>query len=206
MPEEGLPLKEIGSVIPSVYYDLIARVTAGAPFAVVLLDSNHAKLTEMEPMIGKAGILLMLLLGSYLVGMLLTPISSIFELPFMWFSRRALGLQSYSLMKGSYEQTKRMAQVSAADKESGTTENKMAAEAVLFRNLFAGFLILLGLRCVHLVDFPLSPAKYALLLLSLLIALVHRRVVHIGRQKAFYEIWRETHPGLGPEKAIVPEA
>jgi hypothetical protein len=205
MPDEGLPLKEIGSVIPTVYYDLIARVSAGAPFVIFLVYSNHTKMAEMDQLVGKAGILLLILLGGYLVGMLLTPISGIFELPFLWFSRGVLNLKQYSFTEGIYQQAKRMGIVFASDKESGITVAKMAAEAVLFQNLCTGFLIMLGLRCVHWVDFPLSSAMGAVLLLMLLIAIVHRRLVHIGSQKAFYEIWQESQANSSAGKMTTPK-
>jgi hypothetical protein len=45
MPEDGLPLKELGSVIPSVYYDLITRVRASKLY---LCDQRKLKLSSVR--------------------------------------------------------------------------------------------------------------------------------------------------------------
>ncbi len=70
MAEEPGVLEGLGKVIPSIYYDLIARVCAGVPFLAVLLWECRTALGEMT------WAKLILLLGAgYVVGLVLTPLS-----------------------------------------------------------------------------------------------------------------------------------
>jgi hypothetical protein len=54
MAEDEAPLKSVGEVVPSPYYDLIARVCAGVPFVLLLVNQQAEKLKPLTSAVGPA--------------------------------------------------------------------------------------------------------------------------------------------------------
>ena len=89
MPDESAPLQSVSKLVPSVYYDLIARVCAGVPFLALLLWAQRESLRDL---VSNAWIGFLLLLGAgYLAGLLLTSLSLLWSvligLPVRFFLR-----------------------------------------------------------------------------------------------------------------------
>src|ERR1700727_2337712 len=61
---------DLGKIIPSMYYDLIARVGAGTPFLIALLWNQHAEFGDITW--SKVALMLG---GGYIIGLVLTPFS-----------------------------------------------------------------------------------------------------------------------------------
>src|SRR5689334_16418252 len=81
MAEDSGPLKQIATVVPSVYYDLIARVAAGATIlAIATWPAVEAKnLHDVSwAQIG------LLTLAAYVVGLLVTSFSMVSSVPMGW--------------------------------------------------------------------------------------------------------------------------
>ena len=138
MAENAAPLKEMGGLIPSVYYDLIARISPGVPFIVILLWDSGQELSNFKELIGSTGLFLLLVAMGYLAGLFLQSLS-------MWvgaiprcFIKRRLGLQNLS----PHQIAHRSDQIGIKNKEAGATLTKMSAEATLCENLLLGILLL----------------------------------------------------------------
>src|SRR5271169_1020645 len=92
MAEDGLDLKSAGEIIPSLYYDLIARVCAGVPFVLLLVYWNEEDVRGLSSMFGSSGAALLVVLFGYLAGLLLTPLSGLFAGPIQLLLRRRMKL------------------------------------------------------------------------------------------------------------------
>src|SRR5579862_2372823 len=78
MADDSGPLLSVGQLVPGVYYDLIARVCAGVPFLVLLLWEDRYSLKDLAP---NAWVGFLLLMGAgYLAGLLLTPVSVLWNI------------------------------------------------------------------------------------------------------------------------------
>jgi hypothetical protein len=165
MAEDSAPLVSLAQLIPSVYYDIIARVCAGVPFLVTLLWSQKDKVAKLalSPWVG----FLLLLGAGYLTGLVLTSGSLLWDV---------LALQRWS----------RNDEIAAVDKDAGAVLAKMAAEAALCQNLLTAFVVLLIVNPRVFVD-HVAGYRWAICL-SLLVAAVYRTVVYIRRQSSLYEI------------------
>ncbi|HEY6329316.1 MAG TPA: hypothetical protein VI756_08260 [Blastocatellia bacterium] len=73
--ESSSPLKEMGSLVPSVYYDVIARICPGALFVTVIIWDRTQAVKDLEEAIGVPILGLLILLVSYTAGLLLTVLS-----------------------------------------------------------------------------------------------------------------------------------
>jgi hypothetical protein len=148
MSEDSGPLTEIAKVVPSVYYDLIARVSAGTPFLVTLLwpyRENYGELTWEK--------LLLLLGAGYIVGLLLTALSVLWlpvELLIMVVLRTP--------MKNWRRGLTRNDEIAVRSEQAGATLAKMQAEATLCQNLFSGFSLLVLLNHTNIV-LELTPSN-----------------------------------------------
>jgi hypothetical protein len=180
MANDSGPLVELGKVIPSIYYDLIARVGAGVPFLVILFWDRKEFFSD--PSWAKIG----LLVGAgYVTGLLLTPISFLWS-PIGWAVAKILGAPT-DWKRGSYGND----EVSRANAEAGATLAKMQAEATLCLNLFSGFLLLNILnacwRIIPAVNENRSLSKWVLLLLA--VAVIFRVTAYLGRQKQLHGLY-----------------
>jgi hypothetical protein len=128
--EDSGGLANIGTIVPSLYYDLIARVCSGVPLLVVLFWDHLHILGEIS------WSKLPLLLGAgYIVGLALTPLS----VP--WVGIQILARMAFTMPHKTWRESFNLAdRIAAKDKEAGMTLAKMQAEAVLCQVLFMEFL------------------------------------------------------------------
>jgi hypothetical protein len=134
MAEESKGLEALGKTIPSVYYDLIARVCAGVPFLTMILwgRDTFGEITLIK--------FLLLLGAGYIAGLLLTSVSVLWgwvDLLILLVLHGPFGWRDWS---------SRNDEIYVKDKDAGTTLAKMEAEATLCKNLLTGFLLLLILN------------------------------------------------------------
>jgi hypothetical protein len=175
------------SVIPSIYYDVIARVTPGA----IVLFAMDVVRTNLNPENGTLPFLT-LLGGGYVVGMALTPLHDIVVAPIYLLTcvesvRSRLHIPKQGLPRGLNDQ------VGLVRPELGATLAKMQGETVLCGNLAAGYLIL----WICPIKSWLTPYKtysYDSLLsgfLFLLLVASFRYIMYVGRQAEIYRYFSE---------------
>jgi hypothetical protein len=193
MADESGAFQSVGKVVPSVYYDLIARVCAGVPFLALLL---WAQRESFKDLVSSAWIGFILLLGAgYLAGLLLTSLS------LLWSA--LIGLPARTIFRmptADWRHGSRNDEIAAKDKEAGATLAKMQAEATLCQNLLSGFLVLLiandtGTFSVSALSAH-GPMYRWVIFLALLAAAVFRTVAYLGRQNSLYKIYlpKKVHP------------
>jgi|ERR1700722_6978187 hypothetical protein len=173
--ESGSTLGAVSKVVPSIYYDLIARVCAGVPFLVVLLWPHRNLFGEIT-----WSKLAILLGAGYVVGMLLTPLS----LP--WLLVHGLKRYGFRLKGINFKEGESGTdEIAAKDKEAGETLSKMQAEALLCENLFSGFALLLILNrwCFTIPLISCCDTSLCVGILLLLgVCSVHRILAYITRE------------------------
>ncbi len=207
--DADLPTK-LGSIIPSLYYDLIARVCAGVPLLVLLLWQQREL---FAPLGDSPSVAFLLLLGAgYIAGLILTPFSLVWNFPLLPFFNAWFGLPKASIFinrskieipaseSGIDLMSIRNDRVSAIDPAAGATLAKMQAEAVLCKNLTTAFLLLvvvdfLGLANVAAVHGASTQLRISVFIL-LWFAALHRTAVYLGRQNLLYKI--VTMPTIQP--------
>jgi hypothetical protein len=205
MPDESGPLLSLAQLLPSVYYDLIARVCAGVPFLALVL---WTKRQSLDGLVSSSWVGFLLLLGAgYIVGLLLTPFtlfwSILIGLPtqIILFKKFREALWSRFLNKKSADGKKGIVddfsslwsqydEIAKANKEAGTTIAKMAAEATLSQNLLSGFVVLIiaDEEKMHLMpSLGDRDAEYRwAIFLALLASAIFRTVAYLGRQDGLY--------------------
>jgi hypothetical protein len=200
--DADLPTK-LSSVIPSLYYDLIARVSAGVPLLALLLWQQR----ELFAPLGRSpSVAFLLLLGAgYIAGLLLTPFSPVWSFPLLPFFNARFGLPKFSILpsRSKTETTKaesgaalmstRNDRVGAVDPAAGATLAKMQAEATLCKNLTTAFVLLICVDYLGLTDVPVLHGASTQLRISGLILLwfaaIFRTALYLGRQNALYRIF-----------------
>ncbi|MEA2561408.1 MAG: hypothetical protein QOH06_2912 [Acidobacteriota bacterium] len=199
-----LPTK-LGSVISSLYYDLIARVCAGVPLLALLFWQRREFFTLL---VHSPAVAFLLLLGAgYIAGLLLTPFSFVWSFPLLPFFNARFGLPKASISidqfkaetsasSGAALMSTRNDRVAAIDPAAGATLAKMQAEAILCKNLTTAFVLLVVVDLLGLVDVPALNGASSQLLISgfilLWFAALHRTAVYLGRQNLLYKILVET--------------
>jgi hypothetical protein len=191
MPEEesASPLKDIAHLVPSVYYDLISRVSVGVPFvlAAFYCMKSESKVWELENNLGKPGFTLALLLVGYIAGLLLSSISYLVEIPLNWWVWRRFRKSEQTHDQFDGQRWSQMDEIAIKNKEMGATLVKMMAETALCENLLTGFLVLLVLGYSYgrnLVSGRFVAASF--LLVVLVWAVCHRATVTHYRQERIY--------------------
>lgn len=176
MAEEAGALQELGKVIPSIYYDLIARVCSGIPFLAILLWERIDAFGELT------WVKLTLLVGAgYVAGLLLTPLSRLW-LPLELLLLKILRIPIDDWRRG----LPRNDEIAARDQQAGATLAKMQAEATLCQNLFCAFVLLILLNYTGTFLVPAAGKWVMGLILGL--AAIFRTTVYLGRQNNLYEI------------------
>jgi hypothetical protein len=184
-------INSVWSLIPSVYYDLIARFTPGIAM-LLLIDDVRKGANEA----GSAQVAIALILA-YIVGILLTGMSSILLWPIRtvttcdrlrklgWLGRQLqlLPTKKQELFINDYVGLKRP--------ESGATLAKMQAESVLCANITVAWILLpffAGASAVNawLQSSPRPIAMYSLVTMILFITANTRYVMWRGRQRTLY--------------------
>jgi hypothetical protein len=189
MADDTGALEGLGKIIPSVYYDLIARVGSGVPFLAVLLWGHRSSFGEVT------WAKLTLVLGAgYIVGLVLTPLS------FPWgflqlIARRVLKMPAWDWREGPHLSDL----ISAKNKEAGTTLAKMQAEAILCQNLFTAFLLLIIINHIFPLALISGCCTWCRTLIFLVLGLgsAHRIGAYLIREKRLCGIYNraDTAPG-----------
>jgi len=190
MAEESGSLSSLGQLIPSVFYDLIARVCPGVAFLVALFwHKRHA----IEHLVHNAWVGFFLLLGAgYIAGLLLTTLS------LLWTVLIGLPIQcAFNIRINEWSRNDEIAEVNP---EAGTTLAKMQAEATLAQNLLTGFVVLW--IAVEKGALCLGPIKhYPWAIFPVLGgSVVFRTAVYLGRQQKLYEMY---FPERTPRRSLV---
>lgn len=178
-------------LVPEVYYDVIARFCAGAPFVSYLVW--RTKLLEVLDAV-KLGVLLVL--GSYLLGHLLSTVSAILNVIIWrpWFLKWIVGRMPLdnpfaddSFRAGFHELYKRIDSIGKRDANGGTLLKKMEAGAALSDNLLSGLMLFAAAK-VYSDGWPSWRVLGALGVLGiiLVVTVVLRRMVLIGRQDTLW--------------------
>ena len=180
MAEEPGVLEGLGKIIPSIYYDLIARVCAGVPFLTVLLWDQRSKFGDIT------WAKLTLLLGAgYVVGLVLTPLSLPWGL-IQLVVRRVLKMPIKFREGASLTD-----QIAAKDKEAGATLAKMQAEAILVENLFSAFIVLTLWSSAYPLELIAKCTRGStfLILVLLGISVLHRITAYVIRENRLYHVY-----------------
>jgi hypothetical protein len=186
MAEEPGGLGGIGNLIPSLYYDLIARVCAGVPFLGVLLWDYRGKFGSVT------WSKLTLLLGAgYVLGLILTPLSAPWDL---------VQLLVRKVLKTPFDWKEGASggdEVDKKDKAAGATIAKMQAEAVLCQNLFTAFLVLVIINTEHKLTLIACCTIFcrSLILLVLALCAFQRTIAYLAREKRLHRIYAKINSG-----------
>jgi hypothetical protein len=197
MAEETGGFEGLGKVIPSIYYDLIARVCAGVPFLAVLLWDERTAFGD--PTWSK----LALLFGAgYVAGLVLTPLS----LP--WVPVHVLLRRKLKMPLNLDTGASLTDDIASRNRDAGETLAKMQAEAVLCENLFGAFLLLIILNAA--VAVPLitkcSVLCRILILAGLGVCSLHRIIAYVVRENRLYEIYVKGQQGATEQSVATTPA
>ena len=196
----GDSLSSLMNVIPSVYYDLIARICPGMAFWVALsfISPVFRKLADLGTF--SAASLFVLVVLSYLSGIVFTGFSIVWD---------AFSLKLFSLSKGMMEalglkaKTKlreqwviiadKMEAVAKESEDSGRTVTKALAEVALCQNLVTGLITLAVIGFYSGGKHFYSPLEhvvpYVLTLFAVLASMLFRQAMFLGRVQAFYRMY-----------------
>jgi len=182
-------LASLAGLVPSIYYDLIARVASGAALISVLSwTPDHSIRANVS-----FSSLTLLLGAGYIVGLVLTPVASVISSLVAWCLRTKLELPGdSSFLATSTMIAARNDQVAMRNAEAGVTLAKMQAESTLCCNLFAAFILLVVVNAA-VVDVPaiqrLTCSSGILLGTFLLPAACFREVAYLLRQNALHKLY-----------------
>jgi len=193
-PHAPMAETELG-LVPEIYYDVIARLCAGAPFVAIVFWAYPEMRTLSAVALG-----LVVAFGSYLVGHLLSAISGLWNLPLwrliLW---AATKLKLKITLKNDFDSTSplvvfhelycRIDYISSLDSNGGAVLKKMEAGAQLSDNLLSGFLVLILVRCLKSGGLTLTEGWVAFAVGGvLLVSVLQRRIILIGRQDTLFTL------------------
>jgi hypothetical protein len=197
--EKGVEPEDItslASIVPELYYDLIARIAAGAPLVAYLFwrtDLHKTLLNEVGPF----WLFAISVTASYLISHSLGPVSAVIN-KVIWpkFLLRRMINQidlAYSISEDSLDCTflavyRRIDLISKYNANGGTLLKKMEAGAALSDNLFAGFLLANITTCVLTGKLLAGVTTTILIGILLLFSIYLRRMILIGRQDSLFAI------------------
>lgn len=185
---------ELG-LVPEIYYDVIARLCAGAPF-VALAFWKYAGLRGLSAV----ALGLVAAFGSYLIGHLLAAVSAFWN-PVLWnrwVLRRALRVLDLSNAFASdvprvvfHELYCRIDLIAARDANGGAILKKMEAGAQLSDNLLSGFFVAIAAHAIYEKGLTFREGLVAVVLAVVLLSSVFlRRMILIGRQDSLFTLMR----------------
>ncbi len=198
-PGEG-SFSSLLNVIPSVYYDLIARICPGMAFWVALsfVSPVFGKLADLGSL--SAANLFILIVLSYLSGIVFTGFCIVWDGLSLWlFSgspalMRMLGLKPKAGLAFQFQQiAEQMEAVAKRSEDPGRIVTKALAEVSLCQNLLTGLFVLAalgglssGLHFFHPFDYILP---YTLVGVALLVSMLFRQAMFLGRVQALYQMY-----------------
>lgn len=192
--------ENVSSLVPEIYYDLIARICSGTPLVLALFWFYGLYSTYLKGLDSALLILLISGLG-YLAGHLLTTISSALNALIWrrWTIKKVCSLldlsnplPSESLTRGFLNIYKRIDLIAEHDKTGGAILKKMEAGAAMTDNLLSGYIVLLGVLIFSKTEKEIPLAWFLLLLPLLLSSMILRRALLVSRQDALLS-------NLGPD-------
>jgi hypothetical protein len=126
-------LEKAAGIVPTLYYDIIARIIPGVAFLLALSWKQQTELSNWIK-VGSWSVVLFIFLA-YLAGMLLTAVGLVFDFAWYWLSTRLNWLWSpWDIGLKIDELFRRNASV-------GNSVLKMYAETTMFENLLAAIAI-----------------------------------------------------------------
>lgn len=188
------------NVIPTVYYDLIARICPGMAFWVALsfVSPVFGKLSDLGSL--SAANLFILIVLSYLSGIVFTGFSIVwdaFSLIVFSFSQGMQQLLGLNGSKGLASQWQRIAQKMEAlakkSEDPGRIVTKALAEVALCQNLLTGLVVLSIIGFISAGRHFYLPSEfifpYVLIGISLLVSMLFRQAMFLGRVQALYTMY-----------------
>jgi hypothetical protein len=183
---------ELG-LVPEIYYDVIARLCAGAPFVALALW-YYPSIRVLPPV----GLAIAAAFGSYLVGHLLATVSAVWN-PLLWnrwflgwWARRLHLVNAFgktSPVASFHEIYRRIDHIASRDANGGAILKKMEAGAQLSDNLFSGYLVIVVANYVIGKQLTrLEVVATVSLGLLLLLTVILRRLILIGRQDSLFSV------------------
>lgn len=196
----GDAISTVLNLIPTLYYDLIARVCPGLALLCALLLASGRQ-TEAREFLrsGTAPELVFLLLLGYVAGISLTGVSALWDLSAIWLLDRldalpAMGNKCFPEMK-VIDKVKVFVQradyVSLTSEAAGRTLGKMYAEVALAQNLLTGILVVMLFLLANdgWQSFDRAGMRYAIAIAVLLfLSMLYRQAAFLSRLDALQEI------------------
>lgn len=189
----------LAGIVPTAYYDLIARVCPGVAFWVALSFCSPIFGTVAVTKDLSGASLFILLLLSYLTGIVLTGFSWLWDRLCLFVLTRSTDLSEELGLDGTEAFSKqwsvigrKMDEVMVVSGEAGKTLVKGLAEVTLCENLLTALLVLAALGVASKSAWFYSPEQYPwqflLAALALLLSVVFRQMMFVGRVKLAHEI------------------
>ncbi|MFJ3117608.1 hypothetical protein ACIPI6_13815 [Pseudomonas protegens] len=198
--EGGSGLTSILNLIPSVYYDLIARICPGMAFWIVLAFKYPHEQLQPPDILGGA-LLFVLIILSYVSGIVFTGFAPLWD----WLSIATLnrcrflaalvGLadapasSSFARWKAV---TRQLDEVIQADDGAGKTLVKAMAEISLCQNLLTGCIALalieIGFSACGALSMAQHPGFNGFSALALLVAMYMRQMMFLGRVSHLHQL------------------
>lgn len=198
-PDSGIAA--VLNVIPSVYYDLIARIAPGAAFWIALgIKAGQPLNLQTISAVTPQDAVILVFLG-YLTGMVLTGIALPWDYACLAIFRRlpetarsGLGLEkNHTLLEQWGDVAERMDRLDRVCPEAGRTVAKALAEVTLCQNLLSGLLVLACIGFISDGALFARPAGHllplGLVLAMLFAAMVFREAMFLGRVQTLHGIY-----------------
>jgi polyferredoxin len=194
------------NLIPTVYYDLIARVAPGLTLLIALVAFKWGRdipAKESLSIVATTPALVVILLISYVLGMILTSAAFFWDfLSFfvlgMLFGNSKLG---WWCLFGRFTEawakcSNEMDEVAKLNEGAGSTLGKMMAETSLCENLLSGLLVLVAIGWlsagVHFYHPNQYPILYGSMATLLVFGVLYRQRVFVGRVSSMLSVHRAT--------------
>jgi hypothetical protein len=197
--------KSLADIVPTVYYDLIARVCPGAAFwiTISLVSPDVQRVFSIEKLSGISFVLLIVI--SYLAGIVLSGFCLVWDatsykiLSTPLRLRMPLGLdEAYGLPKQWELIAQKMEAVNKASADPGRIVTKALAEVTLCQNLLTGLVVLGAIGYIsdgkHYFAPQHYPGIYAVVFFAFLVSMLFRQTMFLGRTQALYKLYVSQGP------------
>jgi hypothetical protein len=185
------------SVVPTLYYDLIARISPGVALLLFFYLYCFGSTPDMKHFPATVALFVMVVLG-YLVGIILTGFCIVWDtLTFLVLGsigklRAPLGLEKPTLIEQWETVSHRMESIADRSASGGQIVTKALAEVALCENLLTGA-VCLGLlgqftRAEMFYDVTSHLVEYSLVILALLVSLLFRQAMFLGRVESLHRL------------------
>jgi hypothetical protein len=192
--------KSIADIIPSVYYDVIARICPGAGFwiTISLVSQDVQQVFKVDKVTGTS--LFILVLISYLAGIVLSGFCIIWDLisfkllaATTWLSDPLRLDKKIGLIKQWQIVAQRMETVAKVSQDPSRIVTKALAEVTLCENLITGLIVLGAIgftsRGKHFYDPRDEWLTYLIVGVAFVMSMLFRQAMLLGRTHAIYEMY-----------------